>query len=604
MDLEMEDESVRIAVRALGAMRSSGGGGASASASSSSGSGSSAHKGAGEAAAHTSNRSAQTPSSSTSTSTSHTPALSLSMSNRSMTTLSSPPTPPPTMEEDDDSGSKYPSLARMQSLPLVSGALRVYEAGKANSRVVQYTSELVSSSLRHASSRLPLGSGERIDEFAGGVLDRIDRYRGATPVPATSRRDKGSDTPESPGVERAGNPGKRRWEGPEEGGDVPPWMQATSPFVPAPPPPPAHRDRRKIDVDSTNTSPTSSNAGEERQVARRSGWQAMLLEAGGLSAALSDESMRKLRYCLQWLQYATQHIDAQILILRDFIASLPGHPSSASAGPEVTAEHLRTLTHLRTDIVHTVRQVVSVVSKYAGGALPEPARGRVRGFILDLPKRFSAEAPSGGDASTVTGVSLTGTGTAARRGARRERGSAAAESPRPVSPIASRPGSPHLHMRPAHHHAGHHRRGASNGSTAVEAAQALTAAQRVLVLATESLDMMRGVTTVVSESLDRADAWVDRLRTVGIQRGMDGLNLPDRPGSGATPAWDRSGTASPGPSSAASPGAYSSAPSPGIGLGAMSLGSRYSTPPPEDAEDDPSHSRRGGTRMDVDQASA
>lgn len=34
----------------------------------------------------------------------------------------------------------------------------------------------------------------------------------------------------------------------------------------------------------------------------------------------------------------------------------------------------------------------------------------------------------------------------------------------------------------------------------------MVAAQRILVLATESLDMMRGVTGVVKDSLDRADA--------------------------------------------------------------------------------------------------
>lgn len=43
-------------------------------------------------------------------------------------------------------------------------------------------------------------------------------------------------------------------------------------------------------------------------------------------------------------------------------------------------------------------------------------------------------------------------------------------------------------------------------------------ARRILVLATESLDMMRGVTGVVGDSLDRADAWVGRLRAVGLQR--------------------------------------------------------------------------------------
>jgi hypothetical protein len=43
----------------------------------------------------------------------------------------------------------------------------------------------------------------------------------------------------------------------------------------------------------------------DRQVANRSRWQAMLLEAGGIGAALSDESMKRLKYCLQWLQVST-----------------------------------------------------------------------------------------------------------------------------------------------------------------------------------------------------------------------------------------------------------------------------------------------------------
>lgn len=37
-------------------------------------------------------------------------------------------------------------------------------------------------------------------------------------------------------------------------------------------------------------------------VVQRSRWQAVLLEAGGISAAVSEESMRRLKYCLQWLQ--------------------------------------------------------------------------------------------------------------------------------------------------------------------------------------------------------------------------------------------------------------------------------------------------------------
>ena len=55
--------------------------------------------------------------------------------------------------------------------------------------------------------------------------------------------------------------------------------------------------------------PPEENRGEDggerntdRQVASRSKWQAMLLEAGGIGAAVSEESMKRLQYCLHWLQ--------------------------------------------------------------------------------------------------------------------------------------------------------------------------------------------------------------------------------------------------------------------------------------------------------------
>ncbi|KAJ7029692.1 transcription factor Opi1-domain-containing protein [Mycena alexandri] len=437
----------------------------------------------------------------------------------------------------------------------------------------------------------------------------------------------------------------------------------TSPYA-GPPPPPPTAVRREPSAPESNNGNGASAGGEERQVAQRSRWQAVLLEAGGLSAALSDESMRRLRYCLQWLQYATQHIDAQILVLRDFIASLhPLPPSVSSAGTasssstphtasfpdpsaeplELTPDHLRTLAHLRSDIVHTIRQVVGVVSKYAGGALPEPARGRVRGFILDLPKRFSAEGAGAGSSSgsapaglvgsgSASASGVVGTGTAARRGARRERGTGASSSnadSTPASPTASTPGSPHL--RPLHPHPplgapsshshSHSRRGSVQGGGGVEPGKALAAAQRVLTLATESLDMMRGVTAVVGDSLDRADAWVDRLRTVGIQRGMDGLALPEggehphagwahaqggsprsTPGYATASAGTRSRSPGPGSYAATSPAAYASggAPSPGFGLGGMSLGSSgYSTPAPA-AEEERERERDEEGRMEVD----
>ena len=43
-------------------------------------------------------------------------------------------------------------------------------------------------------------------------------------------------------------------------------------------------------------------AAPESQVAQWNRWQAVFLEAGGLNAALSEQSMWKLKYCLHWLQ--------------------------------------------------------------------------------------------------------------------------------------------------------------------------------------------------------------------------------------------------------------------------------------------------------------
>jgi len=81
---------------------------------------------------------------------------------------------------------------------------------------------------------------------------------------------------------------------------------------------------------------------------------------------------------------------------------------------------MRKLTDVRRDIVHTIRQVVDVVSKYAGGALPEPARGRVRGFILKLPQRWASKAASGGTGGGVSGVGGSGSGGLGERERERE----------------------------------------------------------------------------------------------------------------------------------------------------------------------------------------
>ncbi|KAF8961993.1 transcription factor Opi1-domain-containing protein [Flammula alnicola] len=602
LGLEDQEESVRIAVKALGDMRNSG---------------------------------ARSENSRT------LPSLSTPFSSRSSTSSSkSPPLRSPSSSQTRDSptaseaASSPPAfVSRMSHFPLVNSALRVYEQGKASSRVVKYGAEMVESSVKSISrpviDRLPVNVNQ-LDEFACRQLDRqpisfssTSRDRGrpklktktfdGTTVEGDDEDNishRGEAETENNAPSSPGKSPKRDWRGNERG--VPSWLEANSPFVAPPPPPPDSRSSTPTqngdDSRSERSQSRNPTSGNNHQVAQRSRWQAVLLEAGGLSAALSEESMRRLKYCLQWLQYATAHIDAQILILRDFTANLQPLPSdslSTTRRPPISEDHMRKLTDVRRDIVHTIRQVVDVVSKYAGGALPEPARNRVRGFILKLPQRWASKAgpgpASGMNGANVPGeretIAAAGTGTGAlrrpggqRRAAHRERGTGAPEPgvrSGPNSRAASPSSSPRITRAVLS-------RQSEVGEGNRENGHVVSA--RILALATESLDMMRNVTGVVKDSLDRADAWVGRLRTVGIQRGAqegedteesefdsqstttqfddthDGGGMPSPFFSGSSTNWGSSIPSTPGAGRIrrGMPGA--------IPIGAMSLGSRYSTP--------------------------
>ncbi|ETW79146.1 hypothetical protein HETIRDRAFT_445866 [Heterobasidion irregulare TC 32-1] len=498
--IEDEDESVRIAVRALGDMRSGGG----------SGGGGVERERSGQAMGASSFQ--------------PTPALSMASTSTSPTLAS------PVLERAEaldaaaaaaDSDSPH-FVSRMSTLPIVNTALRAYEQSKASSRVVKYGAEMMESSVKTISrpvmDRLPVN---QLDEFACRQLDRLGRYRGRAPSAAMDEQDgqnseRGRGSWESGlqirdvSMTRGDLDGKSYGYGygydereqsavRDDGVDRSPTLRVQSP----------REDSQETDQQQQ----------QQQQVAQRSRWQAVLLEAGGIGAAVSEESMRRLKYCLQWLQYATTHIDGQILILRDFMASLqppPGSPNAINPDALISPEHMRQLQNVKHDVVNTVRQVVNIVSQYAGGALPEPARARVRGFILHLPQAW-ASAARRQDVPTAAGTAGRG-GRGTRRSGRRDRGGEAPS--RPASPSSA---SSPRHSRQTSSAVTGAAAGAGTGTGAAAAlpptaGSATQAAQRILTLATESLDMMRGVTGVVKDSLDRADAWVERLRVVGIQR--------------------------------------------------------------------------------------
>lgn len=167
----------------------------------------------------------------------------------------------------------------------------------------------------------------------------------------------------------------------------------------------------------------------------------------------------------------------------------------------ISASHMQTLTAVKRDVVGTIRQVVDVVSKYAGGALPEPARTRVRQFILHLPQQWAntAHRQAHNAVPAHNGGQSKGPNKRRRRDNVGDTGSAASTAP--SSPFQSPRVNANLSL-PAIPSGSTHRPVSSMRPTAVSAT---AAAQRILTLATESLDMMRNVTGVFKESLDRAE---------------------------------------------------------------------------------------------------
>ncbi|KAH8921982.1 Opi1-domain-containing protein [Atractiella rhizophila] len=350
-------------------------------------------------------------------------------------------------------------LERVGKMSVVSGALRAYEVGKNSNRVVKYGAGLVETSvktiygpvLNRAGQYVGSNNLNRVEEFANRQLDRF------TSSPATRRDSLKEDFSESES------------DAMDVRGDG--------------------RIRRRTSR-SVSRSSVSSNAGsatekegevvvavgnKEAQTSRR-GWQGMLVEAGmtagGIGAAVSEESLKSLKYCLHWLQYASARLEHQLAVLQNFISSLSAPaPSDALISPSA----VHTLTQIRRDVVDTIRKVVDVVAKYSGAALPEHARRFVKQSIMSLPGKWANTIRSHDSMSQDGSVP---------------------SSPAPIN-LSAAPGT----------------LAAGDGMTK-ENAEA--AADRVLNFTVESLEMVKGINRVFAESVERAELWVDRLESVGL----------------------------------------------------------------------------------------
>ena len=142
----------------------------------------------------------------------------------------------------------------------------------------------------------------------------------------------------------------------------------------------------------------------ERPSHNRSWSSQVFVTTSGLGVALSVTSRRSLRFCLSFLSRQADHVttvmNALKLVLEQYDQARDAwhqnHDASIEAGlrpktPDHDEAARRLAQIIKThseDIWRTLENVVTSVSSYAGGALPENARHFVRNQLMSLPQRW------------------------------------------------------------------------------------------------------------------------------------------------------------------------------------------------------------------------
>lgn len=126
----------------------------------------------------------------------------------------------------------------------------------------------------------------------------------------------------------------------------------------------------------------------------------LMISTSGLGVAMSEESLRSLTYCLTWLRWANTRLGTSVVSLKQLLEEWdPSKQDQMSADdpnyrPRSPSALSQQIQQVKGDVLQTLKVVVDVVSKYAGGALPENARNLVRRHLTSLPQRFRIASSS------------------------------------------------------------------------------------------------------------------------------------------------------------------------------------------------------------------
>ncbi|KAL8646427.1 MAG: hypothetical protein Q9210_006145 [Variospora velana] len=406
----------------------------------------------------------------------------------------------------------------------INGSLSAYTTSKSFSPCFKYSAELVEKHIGHpvvstvtAASRL---SGA--DSAARRWLEREPR----TQEGRYKRRRTGDDNSEERDVERGYDEGATRCEktiyrGSEghAGRDLRDLSHPlehrdadTAMSEPLPPYDPGGRSPR---YDPHDPAP---QPGHPRPQGHPSWRTQLATSTSGLGVALSEESLRSLRYCLSWLRRANGSVGSMTNSLKDVIQE--HHVSSQNAGepppidadgdgsvlfePKNQATKTERLRFLKSGILDTISKAVDIVSMYAGGALPANARNLVRSHIMSLPARYFSMSPQAAESFSNHNSSMQAEET----------------------PSAPREQSNTSNVTET-----------STETSTPSPKNEVKSAQRVVVLAIEALDMMTQISVIVSGVIQSAENWLDRFgrRPRGAATEDQQTQRKQRPNEGGTP---------------------------------------------------------------------
>ncbi|KAJ3062268.1 hypothetical protein HDU98_001832 [Podochytrium sp. JEL0797] len=182
--------------------------------------------------------------------------------------------------------------------------------------------------------------------------------------------------------------------------------------------------------ESTSSSPVTSEASSQLPLQQETGnsstaptitrkprgmWTTVVqgVQSNLGAMVVSEDTVRALKWCLKLLQEAARYIEAQVDILRRYLASYLKNyrsiddPSASPITPEPNSPttnnnntaNAQANTDLHTaissvtqEIVHALKFVVDMLVRHASSRLPPPAKKRVREFILQLPSQFNTLA--------------------------------------------------------------------------------------------------------------------------------------------------------------------------------------------------------------------